>query len=52
MNDRQDAIEELLENIDTMLNILEEQEVENSDFSLVRKVAEHLREEIDALQEH
>jgi len=51
MTTREDAIEELLESIDTMLNIIEDQEVEDHDFILIHKVTEHLREEIDALQE-
>lgn len=51
MNVREDAIEELLENVDSMLDIIEDQEVEDQDFVLVRKLTEHLREEIDYLQE-
>lgn len=51
MNGREAVIEELIESIDSMLNIIEEQDAIDSDFALVREVADQLREEIVALEE-
>jgi len=51
MNGRETLIEELIENIDSMLDVIEGQEVVEPEFTLVREVAGQLREEIVALQE-
>lgn len=48
---RESLIDELIENVDSMLGIIENQETIESDFALVREVADQLREEIVALQE-
>jgi len=51
MNGRETVIQELIESIDDMLAVIEEQDSVESDFALVREVADQLREEIIALQE-
>ena len=51
MNGKEAIIEELIENVDSMLDIIEEQEVVDPDFGIVREVADQLREEIAALQD-
>lgn len=51
MNCRETIIQELIENIDNMLDVIEEQEVVEPEFTLVREVADNLREEIVALQD-
>lgn len=51
MNGRETLIQELLEKLDNIIDIVEEQEIVESEFGLVREVAENLREEIVALQE-
>ncbi len=48
---RKSVIDELIENVDSMLDIIEDQETLESEFALVREVADQLREEIVALQE-
>jgi len=48
---RESVIDELIENVDSMLGIIEDQETLESEFALVREVADQLREEIVALQE-
>lgn len=48
---RESVIDELIENVDSMLGIIEDQETIESDFALVREVADQLREEIVALQQ-
>lgn len=51
MNGRETLIQELMDNLDNMLDIIEEQETVEPEFTLVREIADHLREEIVALQE-
>lgn len=51
MNGRESIIEELIENVDTMLDLIQNQEIVESEFTLVHEVADQLREEIVALQE-
>jgi len=51
MEGRDDIIEALLSSIDEMIDVIDEQEATDSDFNLVRAIAEQLRDEIDALQE-
>jgi len=51
MPSRDVFIEELLETLNGMILNIEEKEIENQDFSLVREIAEQLREEVEALQE-
>ncbi len=51
MNGRELLIQNLIDMLDNMLDIIEEQESVESEFTMVHEVANHLREEIVALQE-
>jgi len=51
MTGRESIIDELIENLDSMLDLIEDQEFVESEFALVQEVAGQLREEIVALQE-
>lgn len=49
--EREMFLQDLLEKIDVMIATIEEREVIEPDFAVVREYAEQLREEIDSLQE-
>ncbi len=50
-NGRQELIDELIESINSMLDVIEKQEIVEPEFGLAVEVANQLREEIVALQE-
>lgn len=49
--EREILLQDLLDKIDDMIATIEEREVVEPDFAVVREYAEQLREEISALQE-
>ena len=49
MVSRNDVIENLIETLDEVIDSIEEQEVDDSDFHHVRQLAENLRDELDSL---
>jgi hypothetical protein len=51
MNERQIFLQDLLEKLDDVLLSIEEREVVEPDFAVVREYAEQLREEVQSLQE-
>jgi hypothetical protein len=50
MQGRVTFVEDLLENMETMINSIEEREVIEPDFNIIRELAEQLRGEIEALE--
>jgi hypothetical protein len=51
MTRKEAIVEELLENIDKMLDVIEEHNKIDPDFTLAHEIAEQLREEIVTLRE-
>lgn len=51
MQGREVFLQELIEKINLMIESIEEREVVEPDFAVVREYAEQLREEIDSLQD-
>lgn len=51
MQGRRQFVEELLEQIDSMLTIIEQHEEEDFSFGLAREIAEQLHEEVDSLRD-
>ena len=49
MNGRETLIQELIDKLDNMIDVIEEQEINEPEFALIRETAEQLREEITAL---
>lgn len=51
MQGRENFLQELVEKVDRMIEVIEERENIEPDFSFVREYAEQLREELKSLQE-
>lgn len=51
MQGREAFLQELVEKLNGMIDAIENREVEEPDFGLVREFAEQLREEVESLRE-